>query len=136
MATNSDNVFIPVNAIVSVGGDTFTAPTDHSTALTGANDLGYVSEDGITESRSRDTNEIKAMQNGDTVAVAVTGATHSFQCVFMESKKEVIETYYGTTVDDADGSWVVVPTKTGGRALRVRLDHQRRPRAARLCPQG
>lgn len=117
MAQDSSNVRVAVTGAVSVGETTATAPTGTSGTLTGFTDLGLVGEGGVTESRGRSTNDIKAWQNGATVRTVVTDATHTFNFVLLETKKETVELYYGTTVTEAasDGSFVVVPTSTGGR---------------------
>lgn len=115
MATDSDNVRVAVTGAVSVGGGGFVAPTTADGALTGATDLGYISEDGVTEARSRDINDINAWQNGDTVRRVVTTSTMTYQCVFLETKREVVEEYYAGTVDPSNGSIVIVPGKLSAR---------------------
>jgi hypothetical protein len=84
------------------------APTDASTALTGFTDLGYLSEDGVTNSLSTSSTPIKAWQNNATVRTIITDGTETFQCVFIETKAETVGLYYGGTVD-ADGSIVSDP---------------------------
>lgn len=115
MALDSDNVRVAVTGVVSVGPTTATAPTDASAALTGFNDLGYVGEDGVTETRDRSTTKLKAWQNADTVREVVTDASISYKCVLLETKKETVELFYASTVDDTTGAIVIVPSATGGR---------------------
>src|SRR5690606_36381167 len=65
-------------------------------------DLGYIGEDGVTETQpgSGDVERIRAWQNGATVRTIRTPSedlpTWSF--VLLETKLEVIELYYRTTV--------------------------------------
>lgn len=65
-------------------------------------DLGYIGEDGVTQSvpGAGDVERIKAWQNGATVRTIRTPSddlpTWSF--VLLETKRETIELYYGTTV--------------------------------------
>lgn len=117
MATDSSKVRVAVTGAVSVGATTAAAPTGTSGTLTGFNDLGLISEDGVTETRDRSTDDIKAWQNGATVRTVVTDGTLTFNFTLLETKKETVELFYGTTVTAAasDGSFVVVPTATGGR---------------------
>lgn len=117
MSLDSSNVRVAVTGAVSVGATTATAPTGTSGALTGFTDLGYVGEDGVTETRDRASDSIKGWQNGATVRTVVTEGTLTYQFVMLETKKETVELYYGTTVTEAaaEGNFVIVPTATGGR---------------------
>lgn len=117
MAQDSANVRVAVTGAVSMGATTATAPTGTGGTITGFTDLGLISEDGVTESRGRSTNDIKAWQNGATVRTVVTEGTLTYQFTLIETKKETVELFYGATVTEAaaDGSFVVVPTSTGGR---------------------
>jgi hypothetical protein len=117
MTQDSANVRVAVTGAVSVGATTAAAPTGTSGTLTGFTDLGLVGEDGVTEARGRTTNSIKAWQNGATVRTVVTDGELTYHFVMLETKKETVELYYGTTVTEAaaDGNFVIVPTSTGGR---------------------
>lgn len=116
MALDSSNVRVAVTGALSIGDDTAAAPTNGSAPLgTGWADLGYVGEDGVTETRDRSTETIRGWQNGDILREVVTEASVSFQAVLVETKRETVELYYGTTVDPTDGSLVMVPANTGGR---------------------
>lgn len=117
MALDASKVRVAVTGEVSVGATTATAPTGTSGALTGFTGLGYVSEDGVTESRERSTEDIKAWQNGAVVRTLVTEGSLTYQLALIETKKETVELAYGTTVTQTatDGNYVIVPTNTGGR---------------------
>lgn len=115
MALNSENVRVAVTGAAYVAPTTLTAPTSATSALgTDAKDLGYVSDAGITETRDRSTNQIRAWQNSALVREPVTESSIKYQMVLIETKKETIEEYYGTQVA-ADGSIKIDPGKTGGR---------------------
>ncbi len=111
MALVEDNVRVAVSGAVGVADYGTTAPTGTSGAF--GDDLGYISEDGVTETQpdSGDRSPIKAWQNGATVRVIRTASddnpTWNFQ--LMETKLEVIELYYKTTVTQTvgEGSWEI-----------------------------
>lgn len=117
MATDSSLVRVAVTGAVSVGATSATAPTGTASALTGFTDLGLVGEDGVTEARGRSTNSIKAWQNGATARTVVTDGELTYHFVMLETKKETVETYYGSDVTEAasEGDFVIIPTSTGGR---------------------
>jgi len=113
MALDSANVRVAVTGEISVGPTTASAPTAVSSALTGFAGLGYVSEDGVTESRDRSTNDIKAWQNADTVRTVVTEANLSYSFRLIETNTATLELFYGSAA--AGGDLTVVPASTGGR---------------------
>ena len=60
-------------------------PTSASAELTSAFvDMGYISEDGVTNSNERESEEIKAW-GGDTVLTPQTGKTDTWSMTFIES---------------------------------------------------
>lgn len=117
MALNSANVRVAVTGEVLVGATSATAPTGTGGTTTGFTGLGYVSEDGVTETRDRSSDTIKAWQNADTVRTVVTDATLTYSFTLIETKKETVELFYGATVTEAaaEGNFVMVPANTGGR---------------------
>ena len=117
MALSSANVRVGVTGELSVAKTTATAPTGTTGALTGFVGLGYVSDDGVTEERERDTETIVAWQNADKVRTLVTEGSLKFSLTLIESKAEVIELFYGSTVKKTTthGEIDVFPTRTGGR---------------------
>lgn len=115
MALDSSNVRVAVTGAVSVGPTTATAPTDADGALTGFDDLGYVHEDGVTETRERSTEQLRAWQNADVLREVVTEASMTYTFRLVETKAETVALYYGVAVDDTDGSVSIVPSRTGGR---------------------
>lgn len=115
MALTAENVRVGTTGAIYAGPTSATAPTGASSTLTGFNELGYVTADGVTETRDRSTNQIRAWQNSDLVREVVTEATATFQCVLMETTAETLAAYYGATLDTLDGSIEVDPSATGGR---------------------
>ena len=117
MALNSANVRVAVTGAVMVGPTSTAAPTGTTSATTGFADLGLISEAGVTEARGRSTNSIKAWQNGTEARVVVTDGTLTYHFTMLETNPATVAAYYGATVTPgvADGSFVIVPTSTGGR---------------------
>lgn len=125
-----------------VGGAVYIAPlgtdlpTDaQSTLGTEFKALGYISDDGLTNSLSTDSDDIKAW-GGDTVLKLITGTTDEFKATFIESLNvEVLKMVYGTanvTGDLASGievkangnekpstAWVIETIGRGGVAHRI-----------------
>jgi len=115
MALVSENVRVAVTGAVMVGPTSATAPTDADTPPVGFDDLGYISEDGVTETRERSTDQLRAWQNADVLREVVTEASISFTFRMVETKAETVGLYYGSDVDPLDGSVAIVPARTGGR---------------------
>lgn len=115
MATVAENVRVGVTGAIYVGDTIATAPAGALAALTGFTELGYVSADGVTETRDRSTSQIRAWQNSDLVREPVTEATATFQFMLLETTLETLKAFYGTAVDVSDGSVEVDPAATGGR---------------------
>ncbi|QKS15686.1 hypothetical protein HUN59_05160 [Curtobacterium sp. Csp2] len=119
MSLNSENVRVAVTGAAYVATTTATAPTTATSALgVDYKDLGYISDGGITETRDRSTNQIRAWQNSALVREPVTESSITYNFVMIETKKETVAEYYGTTVA-ADGSIKIDPGKTGGRKSYV-----------------
>ena len=86
-----------------------TLPTDATTALAAAfKNLGYVSEDGVTNSMSKETSEIKEW-GGAVVDNVQTGYTDTFSLTFIESMNvDTLKAIYGdSNVTEASGAITV-----------------------------
>lgn len=113
-----------------------TLPTSATAALNGAFvELGYVSEDGLTNNNSPESDTVKAW-GGDTVLNLQTDRPDTFAFTLIESLNEdVLKTIYGASNVTADGdgnltikataeemtsgAWVFDMIVKGGRAKRI-----------------
>ena len=105
MVANAENVRVAVTGAIYKAPLGTAAPTTSSSALDAAfEDMGYVSEDGITESWDDSVDNIVAWQNAVTVRSATTESTGSLEFKLIETKAVVLEAYYrGSTVTDEGG---------------------------------
>jgi hypothetical protein len=118
VSTNASNVDVAVTGAVyaTANGDTAAAPTTAVSALDVLfADLGYISDDGITESYNDDTSEIKAWQGGTIVRTIISGSKATLKFQMIENKREVVELYHKGSVVVSDGATgykmdVMVPT--------------------------
>jgi len=112
-----------------------TLPTNATTTLaTSFKNLGYVSEDGVTNSLSKDVTEIKEW-GGDTVDTVLTAQTDTFQFTLIESlNTDTLKAVYGdanvtessgaitVTVKAAEapsGVWVIDMIQKGNKLKRI-----------------
>lgn len=85
---------------------------------TGKQPFGYMSEDGIViHAEAGDDNDFKG-HNGDSVVSMTSGSYWTVQLSALESKKEVIETYFDTKVA-ADGSITLTSAEVNSYAQYV-----------------
>ena len=107
----ASEVRVGVDGVVRVAPLGTAAPTTISGAWTSSVDLGYVSEDGLTESNATTTEPIKAWQNGAIVRTVVTEGTTTFQFTLIQTSEETLLEYYGiVTADIVSGAFVSNPT--------------------------
>ena len=112
-----------------------TLPTNATATLaTAFKNLGYVSEDGVTNSLSKDVTEIKEW-GGDTVDTVLTAQTDTFQFTLIESlNTDTLKAVYGdanvtessgaiTVTVKADeapsGVWVIDMIQKGNKLKRI-----------------
>lgn len=95
-----------------------TLPTDASTALDAAFvDMGYISEDGVVNSNSPDSEKIKAW-GGQVVLIVSTEKPDTFKLTFLESlNKNVLETVYGAGNVTADANAKTISVTANAQEL-------------------
>lgn len=94
---DSSNVRVAVTGGIYVSLDgTGTVPTD-ATSTIGVtfDELGYVSDGGVTQTINANSNDIIAWQNGDLVRKVQTSHDVTYSLTLLESSPEVLEAYYG-----------------------------------------
>jgi hypothetical protein len=93
------------------------APTNATTALNAAFvDLGGIGEDGLTEERERDSEQIR-YDNGDLAREVVTESALTLNATLIETTRAGLEAYYGATgtVTGDELAIDIDPASTGGR---------------------
>lgn len=138
MANNIDNVAIlkPVTTgAIYYGEATATVPTSATATLTGFSCVGYISEDGVTKSVSRDSTSIKDW-GGETIKTVQTDYEATYKFTMTETLNvAALKAFYGednVTEGDSDGTititatsdelpiraWVIDAVTDEGRAYR------------------
>ncbi|MGW2425063.1 phage tail tube protein [Streptomyces sp. NPDC001709] len=109
MSLNANAVRVAVTGAAYVAAPKSKLPTDSTTAWDAAfTDIGWISDDGITESNSTDTTEIKGWQGGQTVRKVISSSEMTFQFTAIETSKTVLELYHkGSKVTTTSGKSVL-----------------------------
>ncbi|MFE7498212.1 hypothetical protein ACFU6O_03815 [Streptomyces albidoflavus] len=115
MPLNANAVRIAVTGAAYVAAPDSTLPTDATTPWDAAfTDIGWISDDGITESNSADATEIKGWQGGATVRKVISASEMSFSFTAIETSKTVLELYHkGSKVLTTDGKSVLAVKAPG-----------------------
>lgn len=135
MALDATKVVVAVSGAVSYAPLATAAPIDASTALNVAfKDVGYIGEDGVTETRDRSTDDIKGWQNAATVRTVVTDSTLTYEFTMIETTIRTQTLAYGVTATSS--SVLITAAATGGRQSFV-IDVIDGPNLTRIyIPQG
>lgn len=85
-----------IGGAVNVGATSLTAPTNASSTLAaGFTNLGYISEDGLTNANERNSEDIKAW-GGDIVLSIQDEKTDTFSFTMIEAlSADVLKVYFG-----------------------------------------
>lgn len=96
MATTAANVLVGVTGGAYLAPTGTALPTNSQSALNAAFDeVGYISEDGVTQSISEDITDLKAWQNGDVVRKIQTAHDLTYSFTMIETSDVTLAAYYG-----------------------------------------
>ncbi|MEW2034903.1 hypothetical protein AB0901_30930 [Streptomyces roseifaciens] len=109
MPLNANAVRVAITGAAYVAAPKSKLPTDATSPWDAAfTDIGWISDDGITESNSTDASEIKGWQGGQTVRKVISSSEMSFKFTAIETSKTVLELYHkGSKVTTASGKSVL-----------------------------
>lgn len=126
-ATGSNNVAAVSTTKGVSGGYVYSAassvdaPTDYTTALaSGFVCLGFISEDGISESIETDTTALKDM-NGDTVYTATSSRTETVTLKLIEVNEPALKEIYGQDMVIVAQSGGAITVKHGDHSVANRV---------------
>lgn len=97
MATDSTLVRVAVTGGIFVDPDgNGSVPSSAEAVIPGDFDeLGYVLDEGVTQTINDETEDIRAWQNGDIVRKVQTSHDVTFSLTLIETNPTVLEAYYG-----------------------------------------
>lgn len=105
MASDATNVRVALTGAVYTAPLLTAYPPDATSAWgAGWLDLGYISEDGITEAYADNSEVIKAWQGGVTVRTVITSTDATFHFVCLETNINVLTTYHKGSLLTDDGT--------------------------------
>ncbi|GGV54211.1 hypothetical protein [Streptomyces spectabilis] len=109
MPLNANAVRVAITGAAYVAPPKSKLPTDSTSGWDAAFvDIGWISDDGITEANSTDASEIKGWQGGQTVRKVISSSEMTFQFTAIETNKTVLELYHkGSKVATASGKSVL-----------------------------
>lgn len=117
MGNNADNVSVGkpmVTGGINVAPAGTDLPKDAVTALTEAfKCLGYISEDGVTNTIKTDSNQVKAW-GGDAVNTTQTSRDESYKFTMIEANVEALEQAYGKGNVTKDETTEAITVKHNG----------------------
>ena len=87
--------------------DSGTLPTDATTPVASEfDDVGYLSDDGVTITQDADTQDVFAWQRGDNVRTIQTSHDLTFQFAMLESNETAYRVFFGDA--EVDGGDITV----------------------------
>lgn len=108
MALDASKVRVGVTGVVAYGALAATAPTTATSTISTFTDCGYVSEDGLTESRDQTTESIRAWQNAAKVRETVTEGEITYSFTLIQTDAAVVALAYDSA-PDASGAVILQP---------------------------
>jgi hypothetical protein len=104
------------NVVIQATGEIYAMPTGTSGPTSAISSLsawnsgmvGYIGEDGVTQTIATESTEIKAWQNADVVATVSTSHKLTYQFPFLEMNDVTLPLYYGSADQSAETSAVQI----------------------------
>ncbi|URM87352.1 major tail protein [Gordonia phage Banquo] len=127
MAYEEDAARIGVTGALRVGPIGSTFPEAMGAWATPFVDLGYISADGITESRDEDVEAFTPWQRKSPIRREKTREEVTFKTVLWESNFHTLSLYYGVGLD----RWTTVPATGGKPAVHSFAEGDDNPRDVR-----
>ncbi|MEE1806951.1 phage tail tube protein [Streptomyces sp. BE133] len=95
MPLSANVVHVTLSGAAYVGPPETKGPADFTSEWPDAvTDIDWISDDGITESNSADSTEIKGWQGGQTVRKVISSSEMTFQFTAIETSRTVLELYH------------------------------------------
>lgn len=115
MSLNANAVRVAITGAAYVASLDSVKPVDATSPWPAtATDIGWISDDGITESNSADTTEIKGWQGGQTVRKVISSSEVTYKFTAIETSKTVLELYHkGSKVVTTSGKSVLAVKAPG-----------------------
>lgn len=95
MANTASNVRVGVTGAVYYAALGTTLPSTLTASVSAFTELGYVNEDGITESQPVDNTDVNAWQNGDIVRTIQSSHDLTYQFMLLETSTATQSFFYG-----------------------------------------
>ncbi|MGW1678499.1 phage tail tube protein [Saccharopolyspora shandongensis] len=100
MTLNAELARLGVTGALLTGPVGTAAPTDLATWASGMVDLGYISDDGITESRDENSESFTPWQSNAPIRVETTSSVVTFGATLWESNFDTVSLYYRVGLED------------------------------------
>ncbi|WP_371538377.1 phage tail protein [Streptomyces sp. NBC_00466] len=105
MSADTTQVRVGVEGAVYVAPVGTTAPTDPYTPWgDGWIDLGFCTEDGLTEALNEERQDFKAWGRKRPVRTAITSRTNTFKIVTQQTSAHTVSLFYGVDIADMTSS--------------------------------
>ena len=118
MATEAGRVAVAVTGSIAIADENQADPGSATTALPAEwTGVGFISEDGVVEANEKDTNDLIAWQNAETVRVVTTSKTVTYNFTMIETNAEALGLFYGKDVSATDTSHSIGGDATIRRAV-------------------
>ena len=102
MALTSGNVRVGVTGSVALADENQADPGSATSALPAEwISVGYISEDGVVEANTIETDDVKAWQNSEIVRKLITSQETTYGFTMIETNAEALGLFYGKTVAPA-----------------------------------